>query len=92
MTELLADLATWVSAAAIVVGVVVLPATKAPRTALGVTLDLLLAAGLLRLSASLDWPAIGAAAAIIAVRKLVSEALRGTPATGASAPAADLPR
>jgi hypothetical protein len=92
MSELLADLGTWVSAAAVAVGVLVLLTTKAPRTALGVTLDLLLAAGLLRLSASLDWPAIGTAASIIAVRKVVSEALRASPATGADAAATDLSR
>ncbi len=41
------------------------------RTGLGVLLDLLLAAGLLRLAAQPTWTGIATAAAIVAVRKLV---------------------
>ena len=46
--------------------------------ALRVLLDFLLAAGLLRLSARPDWPELGAAVVIIAVRRLLGSSLRSS--------------
>jgi hypothetical protein len=63
-----------VTAAAVVLGVLVWLRTRAWSPAMPVFLELLLAAGLLRLGASDDWHAIGAAAAIVAIRALVKAA------------------
>ena len=49
----------------------VLVRTRDARLGLGVLLDFLLAAGLLRLGADADWRAIATAAVVVAVRKLV---------------------
>ncbi len=76
MTEVLQLVAVLVAAAALVSGLAVLAGTRHPVTALGVMLDLLLAAGLLRLAAVDDWRGILAAAAIVAVRKVVTTAYR----------------
>lgn len=46
------------------------------RTGLAVLLDFLLAAGLLRLSSSLEWTAIGSIALIVAIRQVISRGLR----------------
>ncbi|WP_410535265.1 hypothetical protein [Streptomyces sp. KL2] len=46
--------------------------------ALAVLLDFLTAAGLLRLAGDPDWSTIAAAAAVIAVRKLVTAGLRAS--------------
>ncbi|WP_200941786.1 hypothetical protein [Angustibacter sp. Root456] len=76
------NLATLSSAAALVLaaaGVLLaaltLAATRRPRPALGVLLDLLLGAGLLRLTFLDTWTAIAGAAALVAIRKLVVLAL-----------------
>lgn len=58
-------------AAAIVLGALVLARTRRIGVALPVMLDLLLAAGLLRLSATATWRAIATAAGLIVVRKLL---------------------
>ncbi len=63
-------MATVVLVAAFVVSGLVLLATRTVPTALGVFLDLLTAAGLLRLGAADTWSAIGTAAAVVAVRKV----------------------
>ncbi|HET7684058.1 MAG TPA: hypothetical protein VFK34_10380 [Marmoricola sp.] len=65
-----APLAQAVGMAAVVLGVAVFLATRHVRSALGVLLDLLLAAGLLRLGTDQSWSAIASAAALVVVRKL----------------------
>lgn len=50
--------------------------TRRALPALAVLLDLLLAAGLLRLLGEPDWQAIVTAAAIVAIRRLLAAALR----------------
>ncbi|MCZ2523538.1 DUF1622 domain-containing protein [Streptomyces sp. SCUT-3] len=57
----------------------VLPAFRASgsiRSALAVLLDFLTAAGLLRLAGDPSWDSVALAAAVIAVRKLVTTGLR----------------
>ncbi len=75
--QLLVPVATALSGFAVIVGVLVVVASGSLRTALQVFVDLLLAAGLLRLAAADSWSAIGTAAAVIAVRKVAATALRG---------------
>jgi hypothetical protein len=74
--ELPSLLALGVSSAAIVAGVLALVATRRPLLALKVLLDLLLAAGLLRLTGDPGWRTILTAAAIVAVRRLIGVGLR----------------
>jgi uncharacterized membrane protein len=69
-------LALVVSAMALVAGVVALAATRRPALALGVLLDLLLAAGLLRLAAEPTWSSLATAAAVVALRRLIGAGLR----------------
>jgi hypothetical protein len=61
-----------VVAAALAVSALTLLSTRRIATALPVLLDLLLAAGLLRLSATASWQAIASAAAIVLIRKLAT--------------------
>ncbi len=68
--------ALLVTAAALLAGALTLVATRRPGTALQVLLDLLLSAGLLRLSGDPGWPAIATAAAIVALRRLIGVGLR----------------
>jgi hypothetical protein len=72
MTAVVAALVPVVLAAALLVAGLVLLVTRQVATALPVLLDLLLAAGLLRLSATASWQAIASAAAIVLIRKLVT--------------------
>ncbi|PWW22081.1 uncharacterized protein DUF1622 [Geodermatophilus normandii] len=69
-------LALGVSALALVAGTVALAATRSPALALGVFLDLLLAAGLLRLAAEPTWTSLGTAAAVVLLRRLIGAGLR----------------
>jgi hypothetical protein len=76
------SLSAWSSAAALVLAAaglllaaLTLASTRSLRPALGVLLDLLLGAGLLRLTFLDTWTAIASAAALVAVRKLVVLAL-----------------
>lgn len=86
--------AALVAAAALVSGALALVTTRQPGIALAVLLDLLLAAGLLRLIAVSDWRGIIGAAAIVVIRKVVVAAYhRGShvltePPTGTSSIAA----
>lgn len=73
-------LATVVSALALGVGGVVLLTVRSWRTALQVLLELLVAAGLLRLVGGRSWPALATAAAVIALRRLLWAGL-GTPSS-----------
>ena len=59
-------------AAALVLAALALLATRQMAVALPVLLDLLLVAGLLRLEATASWEAIGAAGAIVLIRKLAT--------------------
>ncbi len=71
MTEVV-SLTSWVIVGlAVAVGAVAFAATHDVRSSLALLLDLLLAGGLLRLSADSSWSVLGTAAAIVAVRKLV---------------------
>lgn len=65
---------------AVLVGGVALVVARELRSALPLTLELLMAAGLLRLAASDSWEAISTVAAVVLVRKLVLFGLRQTPA------------
>ncbi|WP_116452280.1 hypothetical protein [Blastococcus litoris] len=76
LVEVTAVLASVIAAAALVAGVVALVATRRPALALGVFLDLLLAAGLLRLIGDPGWSAILTTAAIVALRRLIGAGLR----------------
>ncbi len=83
-TGLITSAALAVTAAGLVAAAVVLAATRRPAFALKVLLEFFLAAGLLRLTGSPDWPALLTAAAVILVRRLVGFGLRaGAPARAA---------
>jgi predicted NAD/FAD-binding protein len=62
----------------LVAAAVVLAAARRPMPALAVLLDFLTAAGLLRLAGEPSWDTIAAAAAVIAVRRLVTTGLRAS--------------
>ncbi|MEU7752745.1 hypothetical protein [Micromonospora sp. NPDC049171] len=68
-----------VTALALVVGVVTALSTGALRTAVRVLLDLLTAAGLLRLVGEPGWNGLAGAVAIIALRQLLGKALSSSP-------------
>ncbi|MCL7460921.1 hypothetical protein AB0I85_29850 [Micromonospora echinofusca] len=68
-------LVTAVTAAAALAGLAVLVGTGSWRSAMRVLLDLLTAAGLLRLAGGQDWPDLAAAAAIVLLRRLLWAAL-----------------
>lgn len=61
--------------AALLAGALVLAVTRRPLPALAVLLELLLAAGLLRLAGDPSWQVILSAAAIVALRRLLGTAL-----------------
>ncbi|CAN3128477.1 hypothetical protein ACNUDN_11205 [Mycobacterium sp. smrl_JER01] len=68
--------AAWCLAiAAIVLGVTALLVFRAPLPALRVTLELLTAAGLLRLSVDSSWAAIAVAAVLIVIRRVLIRSL-----------------
>ncbi|WP_448620184.1 hypothetical protein [Geodermatophilus sp. URMC 65] len=71
-----AALALLVTATALAAGLVALVATRRPAAALPVLLDLLVAAGLLRLVGEPSWQALATAAAILVVRRLIGFGLR----------------
>ena len=71
MTEVVALTSWLIVGLAVAVGAVAFAATHDVRSSLALLLDLLLAAGLLRLSAESSWSVLGTAAAIVAVRQLV---------------------
>ena len=78
------------AAAGLTLATLSLLATRQLRPALGILLDLLLGAGLLRLTFLDTWTAIASAAALVAIRKLVVLALtsgrRPLPAPGSRTP------
>ena len=71
-SALVAALVPVVVAAGLALSALTLLSTRRMTTALPVLLDLLLAAGLLRLSATASWQAIASAAAIVVIRKLAT--------------------
>jgi hypothetical protein len=71
-SALVAALVPVVVAAGLALSALTLLSTRRMTTALPVLLDLLLAAGLLRLSATASWQAIASAAAIVLIRKLAT--------------------
>ena len=77
-------LALLVTAAALAAGLVALIATRRPAAALPVFLDLLVAAGLLRLVGEPSWQALASAAAILVLRRLIGFGLRTGGRTRAS--------
>jgi hypothetical protein len=77
LSSLVAALVPLVVAAGLVLSALTLLATRRVTTSLPILLDLLLAAGLLRLSATASWQAIGSAAAIVVLRKLATLGIAG---------------
>lgn len=76
------------SAAALLAGALPLAVTRHPVLALSVFLDLLLAAGLLRLMGEPSWRSLASAAAVVALRRLIGQGIRlgrrsWTPTAGA---------
>ena len=65
-----------VAAGALVSGILALLVTRRPALALGILLDMLVGAGLLRLVGDPGWRAIATAAIVIAIRHLVAYDLR----------------
>jgi hypothetical protein len=65
-----------ITAGALIAGLLTVVTTRRPALALSVFLDLLVAAGLLRLAGDPSWQAIATAAAIIALRRLIGFGLR----------------
>ncbi|MCF6509602.1 DUF1622 domain-containing protein [Blastococcus sp. MG754426] len=65
-----------VAAIAVVSGGLALAVTRRPGPALGVLLDLLVAAGLLRLVGDPDWQTIAVTGTVVALRHLISYGLR----------------
>ncbi|MGW5559803.1 hypothetical protein ACWER9_21600 [Micromonospora sp. NPDC003944] len=81
-------LVTAVTALALVAGVVTTLSTGALRSGVRVLLDLLTAAGLLRLAGDPGWNGLAGAVAIIALRQLLGAALsRPPPWSGRQSPA-----
>ncbi|MEH1165859.1 hypothetical protein V6V47_10795 [Micromonospora sp. CPCC 205539] len=72
-------LVTAVTALALVAALVTVLTTGALKTAVRVLLDLLTAAGLLRLAGGLGWTDLASAAAIVALRQLLGLALGAAP-------------
>jgi hypothetical protein len=76
LVSVLADLLT---AAALLSGGAVLIVTRSWRAALPVLLELLTAVGLVRLSGIASWSAIGSAALILVIRRLVVRSVAQRP-------------
>lgn len=72
MTAALDLAALLVTAAALVAAAVALAATGRPRAALPVLLDLLTAAGLIRLAADPEWRRLLTAAAVVLLRHVIA--------------------
>ena len=72
LSALVAALVPVVVTAGLALSALTLLSTRRLSAALPVLLDLLLAAGLLRLSATASWQAIASAAAIVVIRKLAT--------------------
>lgn len=77
--EVLTAASTVVAGTALLLGSLTGAFCASPRAGLRVFLDLLLAAGLLRLATADTWTAIATVAAVVAIRKVVVGQLRTTP-------------
>nr|MDT0657748.1 hypothetical protein [Micromonospora sp. DSM 115978] len=84
---MIALVAGVITGLALLVAAVTLVVAASWRTAVRVLLELLTAAGLLRLSGGPGWSAIAAAAAIIALRRLLAASLFAPPPPAAGRPA-----
>ena len=80
-SALVAAAALGITAAGLVAAAVTLVATRRPLLSVQVLLDFLLAAGLLRLTGSPGWPALAAAAAVVALRAGLAGVLRRSAGT-----------
>lgn len=76
LASLTESAATVLTGAAVVIAIAVWLTTRAWQPAMPVLLELLLAAGLLRLSATDSWNTIAAAAAIVAIRTVIRTGVR----------------
>lgn len=76
LTTVAGVMALLITAAALLAGLLTLAATRRPPLALGVFLDLLVGAGLLRLAGDPGWQTIATAAAVVALRRLIGAGLR----------------
>jgi hypothetical protein len=74
--ELFTATSTAVAGAAVLLGTLAVAFCASPRAGLHVFLDLLLAAGLLRLATADTWTAIATAAAVVAIRRVAVGRLR----------------
>ena len=72
MSAVVAAVVPVLVGAAVLLGFAAFLATRHVTVGLAVLLDLLLAAGLLRLSAAASWQALATAAALVAVRKVAN--------------------
>jgi len=77
VTAVWAGLSWAIAGAGIVLGAATLLVFRRPALALHVMLDLLLAAGLLRLSADAAWSVVAVTAAVVLLRRLVTHSLFG---------------
>lgn len=80
-TQLIDIAAFLVVAAAVVSAAVVLIRTRDLRRALPVLLDLLTAAGLIRLAGPPSWPVLASTAIVIVLRRLLAAGLRSAAAS-----------
>ncbi len=76
LREVSALAATGIGLAALVAAALTLAVTRRPALALSVLLDLLLAAGLLRLAGDPGWESIATVASIVVLRRLIGFGLR----------------
>ncbi|SNR61391.1 DUF1622 domain-containing protein [Blastococcus mobilis] len=76
LEEIAGLLAVCIGTAALIAGALALAVTHRPSLALSVFLDLLLAAGLLRLVGDPGWQAIVTVASIVVLRRLIGVGLR----------------
>ncbi|GAA2499716.1 hypothetical protein [Streptomyces gobitricini] len=83
MTAWLHTAALLTTAAGLLSACVAYLSTKQVRVSLGLLLDFLTAAGLIRLADEPSWGSIAAAAAVIGIRRLVATRL-GRPGAGTS--------
>ncbi len=72
MNAVLAGIATVIASAAVLTAALVFARSRDPLLAVKVLLDLLLAAGLVRLATDPTWSQLATAAAVVAIRKVTT--------------------
>ncbi len=82
MTAVLDLLALVCTGGGLIAGVAVLARTRQVLPAVAVSLDLWTAAGLLRLAGPPSWQRVAAAAAVVALRRLLAAGLRASAQEG----------